>query len=388
MLALPPLSLYVHIPWCIRKCPYCDFNSHAAGTELPESSYVDALITDLRQEHAGAQGRTLRSMFFGGGTPSLFCATSIARVVDAAKELLGFDNDIEITLEANPGAAEQAKFSGYRRAGVNRLSIGVQSFNPQSLETLGRIHDGTEAIKAVQAARKAGFNNVNLDLMHGLPGQTAEMAVADLKQAIALQPTHISWYQLTIEPNTEFYHSRPPLPPDPVLFDIQERGLELLENNGYIQYEVSAFSIAGRQSVHNKNYWTFGDYMGIGAGAHGKITEPDGNRILRNQKIRQPAGYLARQADFTARRSIIAPDAMPMEFFMNALRLKDGVPLDFFASRTGLLPESTFARGWRQLEQQGLVYPLGDSLKTTQKGFAFLNDVLIRLDRCLSPTIR
>nr|MBP8262565.1 radical SAM family heme chaperone HemW [Pseudomonas sp.] len=273
---LPPLSLYVHIPWCVKKCPYCDFNSHAAGPSLPEEAYVDALLADLEAEREQAQGRPLRSIFFGGGTPSLFSAKALGRFLDGAQQRLSFSEDIEITLEANPGTFEQAKFTAYRQLGINRLSIGIQSFQDSKLKALGRIHDGGEAVRAADMARAAGFDNFNLDLMHGLPEQTLEEALADLHLAIAQQPSHLSWYQLTMEPNTQFWSQPPSLPEDDILWDIQEAGQALLAEQGYAQYETSAYARPQRQARHNLNYWTFGDFIGIGAGAHGKLSHADG----------------------------------------------------------------------------------------------------------------
>ena len=271
--SLPPLSLYVHIPWCVRKCPYCDFNSHAAGPEIPEQAYIQRLISDLEQDLPLAQGRKLTSIFFGGGTPSLFSAEGIGRIITAAEERVGFEEEIEITLEANPGTVEQAKFSGFRSAGINRLSIGIQSFNDSHLSKLGRIHSGEQALAAVGTARRAGFENFNLDLMHGLSGQTLDEARRDIQLATDQGANHISWYQLTIEPNTEFYSRPPRLPEEEVLADIQQMGMELLQDRGYSQYEVSAYARNGESSRHNLNYWQFGDYLGIGAGAHGKISQ-------------------------------------------------------------------------------------------------------------------
>ena len=264
---LPPLAAYVHIPWCVRKCPYCDFNSHAAGPELPEDAYVAALLADLRADLEHVGDRRLSSIFFGGGTPSLFSAKALAAIIDGLERLVGFSEDIEITLEANPGTFEQAKFRDYRQLGINRLSIGVQSFQADKLKALGRIHDGDEAIRAADMARAAGFDNFNLDLMHGLPDQSLEDALSDLRIAIAQQPTHLSWYQLTLEPNTVFWSQPPQLPEDDILWDIQEAGQTLLAEHGYRQYETSAYAQPGRQARHNLNYWTFGDFLGIGAGA-------------------------------------------------------------------------------------------------------------------------
>jgi putative oxygen-independent coproporphyrinogen III oxidase len=374
-LSLPPLSLYVHIPWCVRKCPYCDFNSHAASEELPEEEYVLALIRDLDIEEAYVQGRKLTSIFFGGGTPSLFSVEAIGRIIQAARRRIGFEDDIEITLEANPGTFEQEKFIGYRSVGVNRLSIGVQSFNDQNLTQLGRIHTAKQAITAIKSAKAAGFENFNLDLMHGLPGQTTVDAMADLQQAIDLAPTHISWYQLTIEPNTEFYSKPPSLPTDIILEAIQDQGHQILLNNGYKQYEVSAFCNDQKESAHNKNYWEFGDYLGIGAGAHGKITLPSEQRIIRTTKTRKPGDYLARDNSYTASCKSISADELPLEFMMNAMRLNAGVPTELFSERTGIpLEEIKPALG--KLLEQGLINQQSTYLKPTQKGHQFLNNLL------------
>ena len=308
MLSLPPLSLYVHIPWCIKKCPYCDFNSHQATTTIPEQAYVQALVNDLEADLAWVQGRTLQSIFFGGGTPSLFSGAAIAEILNTAEKLIGFDPAIEITLEANPGTAEQQKFADFHSAGVNRLSIGVQSFNDQQLQQLGRIHNGKDALKAIDTAKTAGFNNFNIDLMHGLPAQTMAQAEADIQLAIQTGAQHISWYQLTIEPNTEFYSRPPLLPSDDHLADIQNIGSQKLQHACFSQYEVSAFALDGQRSKHNMNYWQFGDYLGIGAGAHGKVTLPELNQVLRSSKTRQPDHYLARTESAVAQQQSIAID--------------------------------------------------------------------------------
>lgn len=371
----PPLSLYVHIPWCVRKCPYCDFNSHAAGEAVPETDYVQALIRELDIEQAYAQGRPLTSIFFGGGTPSLFSAESIGRIIQAARRRYGFAGDIEITLEANPGTFEQEKFSAYRGVGVNRLSMGIQSFNDLHLQRLGRIHSGEQASAAVAMARRAGFDNFNLDLMHGLPGQTEVEAMADLQQAIELAPTHISWYQLTIEPNTEFYRRPPRLPDDTIMEDIYEKGLEKLSDSKYFQYEVSAFCRDNKYSEHNKNYWQFGDYIGIGAGAHGKITLPDEQRIIRTTKTRQPSDYLQRKSSFIASCNSISREALPLEFMMNALRLNRGVPREYFCYRTGLFDQA-IRPTVDKLMAMGLMESNPEIISTTKKGHEFLNSVL------------
>ncbi|QEY57913.1 radical SAM family heme chaperone HemW [Pseudomonas sp. C27(2019)] len=371
---LPPLALYVHIPWCIRKCPYCDFNSHAASPELPEQAYVAALLADLELDLAHAHGRQLDSIFFGGGTPSLFSAHALQTLLEGIEQRLPFSPSIEITLEANPGTFEQEKFAAYRALGINRLSIGIQSFQDSKLHALGRVHSATEAIAAVQMARQAGFDNVNLDLMHGLPDQSPEEALADLQTAIDLAPRHLSWYQLTMEPNTVFWSKPPLLPEDDVLWDIQEAGQVLLAQHGYIQYEVSAYARAEAVAQHNVNYWSFGDFIGIGAGAHGKVSDPHG-RIQRTWKTRQPSDYLDCETPFLAGRSVLAADDLPFEFLMNALRLTDGVALKLFSERTGLSTE-VLLDGLTQARQRGLLSNDPERLTASAQGQLFLNDLL------------
>jgi oxygen-independent coproporphyrinogen-3 oxidase len=371
---LPPLALYIHIPWCVRKCPYCDFNSHAAGPELPEDAYVDALLADLQQDLPQVHGRQLTSIFFGGGTPSLFSASALGRVLDGVEQQIAFENAIEITLEANPGTFEQAKFRDYRSLGINRLSIGVQSFDAAKLKALGRIHDGEEAIRAADMARAAGFDNFNLDLMHGLPGQSIDDALQDLRIAIAQNPTHLSWYQLTMEPNTQFWSQPPLLPEEDTLWDIQQAGQELLAAEGYAQYEVSAYARPDRQARHNLNYWQFGDFLGIGAGAHAKLSSPLG-AIQRSWKTRQPKDYLAAGKDFTAGQRPLSSDELPFEFLMNALRLNEGVASELFNQRTGLSLESlTAAR--QTAVKRGLLLPDPSRLCASPEGQLFLNDLL------------
>lgn len=387
-LLLPPLSLYIHIPWCIRKCPYCDFNSHQADQTLPEDEYVKALSLDLQQDQILAQGRKLTSIFFGGGTPSLLSATAIERILLDAEKQIGFESAIEITLEANPGTFEQDKFSGFRAAGVNRLSIGIQSFNDQQLTLLGRVHGRSEALRAVDVARKAGFDNLNLDLMHGLPEQTIDAAKADLQQAIDLSPEHLSWYQLTIEQNTTFYSAPPLLPEEEILVDIQDAGLALLQNAGYEQYEISAYSRDKKQAQHNINYWQFGDYLGIGAGAHGKITFPENNQILRMWKTRLPKHYMesmdsnristnlnGHQNTFGAGSELLPPKSRPLEFMMNALRLNAGAPRNLFCERTGL-SFSDIETIWQDLDKKGLVEIVDGNLRPSYLGRRYLNQVL------------
>lgn len=385
-LSLPPLALYIHIPWCIRKCPYCDFNSHQANDDLPEAEYVAALRADLEQDVALAQGRKLTSIFFGGGTPSIFSANAIAQILQDAEQLIGFESGIEITLEANPGTFEQERFSGFHAAGVNRLSIGIQSFNDIQLKLLGRVHGRDEALRAVDVARKAGFDNINLDLMHGLPQQSINDAMADLQQAIALSPEHLSWYQLTIEQNTAFYSAPPILPEEEILADIQDAGQALLANAGYAQYEVSAYAQPQKKARHNLNYWQFGDYLGIGAGAHSKITQPSKSTIMRLWKTRLPKHYLESQQKITSPINghqnsyagggeMLTPESLPLEFMLNALRLNEGVSTEFFCQRSGL-PQSALEPQWQKLTDGGLVEIHQGRLVTTPLGFRFLNRVL------------
>ena len=373
-MTLPPLAAYVHIPWCVRKCPYCDFNSHTFDSGLPETEYVDALIADLDDDLIHNHGRELGSIFFGGGTPSLFSAASLARLLEAMQQRLNFAPDIEITLEANPGTFEQAKFKDYRLAGINRLSIGIQSFNPTHLKALGRIHDDREALAAVDMARCAGFDNLNLDLMHGLPGQSLQQARADIDQAIALAPEHLSWYQLTLEPNTVFYSRPPVLPEEEVLWDIQEAGQARLAETGYAQYEISAYARDGQQARHNLNYWQYGDFIGIGAGAHGKLTHPDG-RIERYWKTRQPKDYLNPDKPFHAGSKELSAAELPFDFLMNALRLVDGVPSAWYPQRTGQ-PLESIAALLDTAAQRGLLEPWQQQLRPTEQGRLFLNDLL------------
>ncbi|WP_342245049.1 radical SAM family heme chaperone HemW [Pseudomonas sp. OTU5201] len=371
---LPQLALYVHIPWCVRKCPYCDFNSHAAGSELPEEAYIDALLADLEQDLGHVHGRELTSIFFGGGTPSLFSANAIGRLLDGVEQRIPFARDIEITLEANPGTFEQAKFAAYRQLGINRLSIGVQSFQEAKLKALGRIHDGEEAVRAADMARKAGFDNFNLDLMHGLPDQSLEDALEDLRTAIAQGPTHLSWYQLTMEPNTVFWSQPPELPEDDILWDIQEAGQALLADHGYAQYEVSAYARDGLRARHNLNYWSFGDFLGIGAGAHAKLSSPEG-RIIRSWKTRLPKDYLDSAKRYRAGERHLDHNELPFEFLMNVLRLTDGVPAELFTQRTGM-PLASLAAARTEAEARGLLLKDPQRLVATHEGQLFLNDLL------------
>ncbi len=387
-MTLPPLALYVHVPWCVRKCPYCDFNSHEAGGALPEREYVDALLADLALDLDKAQGREITSIFIGGGTPSLFSAAAYDRLFAGLHRALRFAADIEITLEANPGTVEQERFRAYRTLGINRLSIGVQSFNAAQLQVLGRIHGRDEAIRAAEAARAAGFANFNLDLMHGLPGQSVAEAMADIDQAIALAPTHISWYQLTIEPNTIFFAQPPTLPGDDALADIEDEGFARLAAAGYARYEISAFAPPGQQCRHNRNYWEFGDYLAIGAGAHGKITCRD-RSVSRYRKTRLPKDYLraapgwlahtkriaVHDNPFTSEQLAIPAADLPFEFMLNALRLTDGVDAALFATHTGL-SLAAIAPTQAALRSRGLLIDDAARLACTPRGLRFLNDVV------------
>jgi oxygen-independent coproporphyrinogen-3 oxidase len=376
MTPLPPLALYVHIPWCVRKCPYCDFNSHRAPGMLPVDAYVDALLADLARDAAMAEGRRILAVFFGGGTPSLFPPAAIARILDGADRLVPFASDVEITLEANPGTIEHGRFDGYRAAGVNRVSFGVQSFDDDALRRIGRIHGGEEARRAVAEARAGGIENVNLDLMYALPGQTVDAAAADLEAALALAPTHLSHYQLTLEPNTEFATRPPVLPDDEVVASIEDLATRMLDGAGFARYETSAYARPGRRCEHNLNYWRFGDYLGIGAGAHGKLTRPDG-AILRTTKLKVPANYLARAGAGGAFGSAepVDPDQLPFEFMLNALRLSDGFDLALFDARTGL-DRSTITRPLAIAIDRGWLVRERDHVSPTALGRRFLNDVI------------
>lgn len=377
--APPPLSLYIHFPWCARKCPYCDFNSHAIQGDVPETGYVEALLRDLEQELPAVWGRTVQSIFMGGGTPSLFSAQAIDQLLSGIRARLPLHPALEITLETNPGSAEQEKFVAYRQAGVNRLSIGIQSLNDTHLKALGRIHDSRQAVQAARSARQAGFENFNLDLMFGLPQQSVAQAIEDLHAVIELQPAHLSWYQLTLEPNTLFYAQPPALPDDDRKWEMQGRGQSLLAEQGYTQYEVSAYAQAGKECSHNLNYWKFGDYIGIGAGAHGKITAAAQGVIHRTWKKRHPAHYLAsagtRQC-IDGQHKLTKSEAL-FEFALNRLRLKQGFDLREFEAACGL------ERNWilpiaQQAQSDGLLTLDGDCVHHTDQGWQYLNDLLER----------
>jgi putative oxygen-independent coproporphyrinogen III oxidase len=381
-LLAPPLSLYVHMPWCVKKCPYCDFNSHGLrGAPPPYAEYVELLLADLDADladfGAAAHGRPIESVFFGGGTPSLFAPELVARFLDGARARLPFAAGCEITLETNPGTVEHGRFDGYLAAGVNRLSFGIQSFDDDKLRRLGRIHSAAEAEAAVKSAQDAGYANLNLDLMYALPEQDIGGALADVERAIALSPTHISHYQLTLEPNTAFAANPPPLPDDDHAWAMQEACEARLAEAGYGQYEISAYAQPGRRCTHNLNYWRFGDYLGIGAGAHGKLSDATAGSVRRRWKTRHPKAYM--EAAAGPRRiggdNTVGADELPFEYMLNALRLVDGVPLADFAERTGLPPERIAAplaeahrRGWLADDPQ--------RLRTTALGQRFLNDVI------------
>lgn len=370
-----PLALYIHLPWCVRKCPYCDFNSFQRGATLPEAAYVDALIADLELDLALIDPRPLHSIYFGGGTPSLFSGAAISRVLDAVRARLPLEEHCEITLEANPGASEYDRFEIYRDAGVNRLSLGVQSFDDRQLERLGRVHDADQARAAYAAARAAGFRRINIDLMYALPQQDLADARHDLEQAIALAPEHVSYYHLTLEPNTAFA-ARPPagLPADEEAWAIAEQGLAVLAAAGYTQYEVSAHARPGEASRHNLNYWQFGDYLGIGAGAHGKLTLTDG-RFLRTAKRRNPQAWMSHASSPKRLDSgqAIAADQYLFEFMLNALRLRDGVPSRLLTERTGLDPSTEPAIAGAR--DRGLLVRDPHRLAATSLGWRFLNDL-------------
>ncbi|AWK81015.1 radical SAM family heme chaperone HemW [Photobacterium damselae subsp. damselae] len=378
MLIPPPLSLYVHIPWCVQKCPYCDFNSHALKAEIPELDYIDALLddlsTDLLAYHLEHGERKLHSIFIGGGTPSLISPEEIARLLQGIEARIPFSDDIEITMEANPGTVEAGRFQAYQQAGVNRISIGIQSFQDEKLKRLGRIHGAQEAITAAKLAAEAGLDSFNIDLMHGLPDQSINDALADLAQAIGLNPPHLSWYQLTIEPNTLFYSQPPTLPDDDDLWDIFEQGHKMLTDAGYVQYEISGYSKPGKQCQHNLNYWRFGDYLGIGCGSHGKISFDDG-RIVRTVKVKHPRGYLNPEKAYLDQETVVANDERPFEFFMNRFRLLEACPKQDFVARTGLpLTHIQGAIDWALA--QNYLTESDTHWQITEHGKLFLNDLL------------
>jgi oxygen-independent coproporphyrinogen-3 oxidase len=375
--SLPPLSVYAHLPWCVRKCPYCDFNSYEARGTLPDLEYVEALLRDLRGELPLVRGRTVDTVFLGGGTPSLFSAAAIERLLDGLRAEVVVAPDVEITLEANPGAVDAARFAAFRAAGVNRLSIGVQSFRDEQLRALGRVHDAEEARTAVATARAVGFDNVNIDLMYGLPSDDVAGAVADLEHGLALAPTHLSWYQLTLEPNTAFERRPPALPGEESIARIEEAGRALLAAHGYERYEISAYAHPGRRCLHNVNYWRFGDYLGVGAGAHGKVTVIEAGEIERRAKTRNPRSYVERAGSpaATAHERVSAPKQAALEYLMNALRLLAGTTAETFVARAGqpvvaieAARSVAVARGWLADDPA--------TLRATPRGIERLNRLL------------
>ncbi len=370
-----PLSLYIHLPWCVRKCPYCDFNSHQAPPSLPEELYVNALINDLEEHLPSIWGRRLHSIFFGGGTPSLFSESAIEKILQAVHARLNFGADTEITLEANPGTIDESRFLGLRLAGINRLSIGLQSLQDDKLKSLGRIHDRNHALRAIEIAQQVGFDNFNVDLMHGLPNQTVDDALSDLRDALAWKPTHLSWYQLTIEPNTYFHHQPPTLPSEEILANIQDQGHALLHEHGFTHYEVSAFCQPQRECLHNLNYWEFGDYLGIGAGAHSKITDIENQVISRHWQVKNPRDYLNPEKEFVAEKKILTTNDCKFEFMLNALRLIEGVPTHYFTERTGL-SVNELEPALSEAKHKKLLINNDKKICATELGQRFLNDLV------------
>ena len=371
---LPPLSLYIHIPWCVQKCPYCDFNSHALKGEVPHDDYVAHLLADLDADLPLVAGRKIRTIFIGGGTPSLLSAEAMQTLMDGVRARIPVAADAEVTMEANPGTVEADRFSGYQKAGINRISIGVQSFGDDKLIRLGRIHDAGEAKRAARLAATLGLRSFNLDLMHGLPEQHLGEALSDLRQAIELAPPHLSWYQLTIEPNTSFGSRPPVLPDDDLLWDIFSQGHQLLTQAGYVQYETSAYAKPGFQCQHNLNYWRFGDYLGIGCGAHGKVSFADG-RILRTVKTKHPRGYM--EGRYLDQQNEVATEDRPFEFFMNRFRLLEAMPRRDFTGYTGL-PESVVRPQIEAALNAGEISETATHWQITEHGKLFLNTLLER----------
>jgi oxygen-independent coproporphyrinogen-3 oxidase len=376
-LVTPPLSLYIHLPWCVRKCPYCDFNSYAVRDALPEAAYVEALERDIQSQAAEVTGRPIGSVFFGGGTPSLFAPEAIGRVLEAARRHLTFTPDAEVTLEANPGTIERGRFTGYREAGVSRVSLGAQSFDAEQLKVLGRIHSPQETTRAAEELHAAGLGNFNLDLMYALPGQDVAGAARDIEYALSLHPAHLSHYQLTLEPGTQFAAHPPSLPADDLAADMLSACHEHLARAGFSRYETSAYAQPGRQCRHNLNYWTFGDYLGIGAGAHGKLTDAAAASIVRTTQQREPRRYLAMAPRAIARQPIATRD-LPFEFMMNALRLTDGFELTVFGERTGL-DWDVIRQEFDAFRSRGLVEIDRETCRPTPFGVRFVNEMLVEL---------
>jgi putative oxygen-independent coproporphyrinogen III oxidase len=372
----PPLSLYIHLPWCKQKCPYCDFNSHAIKDHLPEESYVCALLQQLDRHLDTFINRPIISIFFGGGTPSLFSPVMIERILNGVHQRCALVSDIEITMEANPGTVDQDHFFDYRLAGINRLSLGLQSLQNDKLKVLGRIHDKDQALRAINIAQESGFENINFDLMFGLPNQTIEDALSDIKMALQYHPQHFSWYQLTIEPNTFFYHQPPVLPNDDLLWEMQLAGQHILQDHGFQQYEVSAYARTNKECRHNRNYWEFGDYLGIGAGAHSKITDIHTDSIVRFSQTKHPKLYLSEDKNTKQLTTSITEKNIIFEFMLNALRLTDGVPLTLFTERTGLdhhSIEPLLQKGISQGLLQSISHP---HIVTTENGKKYLNNLI------------
>ena len=374
---LPPLALYAHFPWCVQKCPYCDFNSHTLREELPEQRYIDTLLRDLDAQLPEVEARPLTSIFLGGGTPSLFSPAAIGRLLEHARRQLGFAPAIEVTLEANPGTIERGKFAEYRAAGVTRVSLGAQTFDARQLKLLGRIHNADETRRAAEELHAAGLANFNLDLMYALPGQTAEEAQQDVRAALALSPTHLSQYHLTIEPGTLFAAAPPVQPNDDIVEDMLARSLATMMEAGFQQYEVSGYALAGARCVHNLNYWQFGDYLGIGAGAHGKLSYPARGFAMRTQQTREPRRYLAADPRALVRKTI-ANRELPFEFAMNGFRLVEGFADELFEARTGL-SNDVLVQALAPLVARGLVERGVKCWRATPKGLRFLNDILVQL---------
>lgn len=376
-----PLSLYIHTPWCTRKCPYCDFNSHKSPTTLPEEAYLTALLADLKQDLLFANEqvafepqRLLTSIFIGGGTPSLFSGQFYHRLLENLRQIFCFSPNIEITLEANPGSVEQQRFKDYRQAGINRLSLGIQSFNPKHLQQLGRVHTAHQAHQAIETARNAGFTNINLDLMNSLPEQTVEEGINDLTTALNYQPEHLSWYQLTLEPNTVFYTKPPKLPTEDICMDIEEEGFRQLADHGYLRYEISAFAKPQHHSQHNLNYWLFGDYLGIGAGAHGKMSNLQSQAVIRTCKYRQPNDYLHLEKPFRCSEERIEGFQLMFEFMLNTTRLQQAIPFSLFNERTGLAFSSLEPK-LEEAKAKGFLELSSTHWQVTELGRRFTNDL-------------
>ena len=372
----PPLGLYIHIPWCVQKCPYCDFNSHGLKSDLPEQEYTSHLLDDLRQDAHLVNGREVTTIFIGGGTPSLFSANTIAQLLTGVKDIVKVAENAEITLEANPGTVEANRFDGYAAAGVNRISMGIQSFQDDHLKALGRIHDTQQAQRAIAMANAAALNSFNIDLMHGLPDQSLTNALGDLRTGIANNPAHLSWYQLTIEPNTPFASRPPELPDDDILWDIQAEGHALLEQAGYHQYEISGYSKPGFECQHNLNYWRFGDYLGIGCGAHGKITHAQNNTITRTVKVKHPRGYMDIARPYVDSSTIVTDDDLAFEFFMNRFRLVEPCPKQDFTDYTGVALSASQQNELAKAIGTGLLTENEKYWQVTHKGRRYLNTLL------------